>query len=211
MTLVWSRQEERSNVESMIEQNGCRVKLPFLPQEETIPIMPFHTILLDNFRFIPLFVGRGPNPRNQSKRLNMEGAARGSAQMLACCSSAPAASTGQLGDRTEGQTPTTSPPALLLTFSFLSETKPSWDHRSPVQSCQQGATEPELGLLPSPIFIAGKWDTHHPSMPCCWLREKKKKEKKSMSCSGVWLPFIERKSLMMCSWEARKTRQLQMV
>lgn len=142
-----------------------RVKQPSLTQEEMIPNMPFHTILLDNFRFILLFVGRGPNPRTQSSEmLNMERTARGSAQMLACCSSAPAASTSQLGDHTYWQTSTTSlpPPALLLTFSFLSEReKPSWDHRSPVKSRQPGATETELGLLPSPIFIAGKWDTHH--------------------------------------------------
>ncbi|KAG7230448.1 hypothetical protein INR49_024557 [Caranx melampygus] len=35
--------------------------------------------------------------------------------------------------------------------------KPSCDHRSPVQSRQPGATEPELGLQLSLIFIAGKF------------------------------------------------------
>lgn len=83
------------------EWNGSRVRMPFLPEEEIIPIMPFLTVLLDNFRFIPLFLGRGPNLRTQSKRLNMERTARGSAQMFACCSSAPAASTSQLGGRAD--------------------------------------------------------------------------------------------------------------
>lgn len=203
MNLVWSSQEERINVESIIEQNGYRVKLPFLPQEEMIPIMPFHTILLDNFRFIPLFVGRGPNLRTQSKRLNMERPARGSAQMLACCSSAPAASTGQLGDHTEGQTPTTSLLALPLTFSFLAETNLPGTTGVPFRAAKQAPQSLSWGSCPVPYsLLANETPIIILSRPCCWLRAKKK----SMSCSGVWLPFIERKSLIktMCSWEITK-------
>lgn len=160
-----------------------------------IPIMPFHSILLDNFRFIPLFVGRGPNLRTQSKRLNMERTARGSAQMLACCSSAPAARTSQLGDRTEGQTPTSSFPSRkkkkkkspLSSSSDIQlplRDKPSWDRTSPAPSSQPGATQPELGLLPSPIFIAGKWDTpHHPLQALLLAPSKKKKKTRAAAVS----------------------------
>lgn len=152
-----------SYVELIIKLNGFWVKPPaFLPLQEMIPIMPFHTILLENFRCILLFVG--PNLRTQSKRLNMERPSRGSAQMLACCSSAPAASTSQQGDHTDGQTPTTTHPPPKKHPSdprFPLRDKPSEDCRSPVQRRHPGATEPELGLLPSPIFIVGKWDTHH--------------------------------------------------
>lgn len=61
--------------------------------------LSFLTILLDNFRCILHSVGTGPNLRTQSKRLNMERPSRGYAQMLARCSSAPAAPTSQLGDK----------------------------------------------------------------------------------------------------------------
>ena len=117
--------------------------------------LAFLTILLDNFRCIPHSVGTGPNLRTQSKRLNMERPSRGYAQMLARCSSAPAAPTSQLGDK---QPPP--PPPLKNTLCSTSDLalrhRPSWDCRSPVQRRHPGATEPELGLLPSPIFIAGK-------------------------------------------------------
>jgi len=73
---------------------------------KTIPNMPFHAILLDNFRCNPLFRGLISVPK--ANRLNMERSARGSAQMLDCCGSAPAASTSQLRDWTVGQTTTTS-------------------------------------------------------------------------------------------------------
>lgn len=165
-----------------------------------IPIMPFHTILLENIRCILQFVGRGPYLRTQSKRLNMETTARGSAQMFAFCSSAPAARTSQLGNCTEEQTPTNishplpsqkSPICSSSDLVLPLADKPSFSHRSPVQRRQPGATEPELGLWPRPIFIAGKWDTHHHRLQALMLAPSKKK-----SCSGVWLPFIERKSLL---------------
>lgn len=121
-----------------------------------IPVMPFHTILKKNFCFIPLFLGRSPNLYTKSKRLNMARTARGSAQMLACCSSAPAASTRQLRDRSEGQTPTTSSDLQLPRRD-----KPSRD-RSPFHSRQPAQQSLAWGSCPGPcLLLANK---RHPSI-----------------------------------------------
>lgn len=48
------------------------MKPPFPFLEKMIPIIPFHTVLLVNFRCIPLLTGRGPNLRTQSIGLKME-------------------------------------------------------------------------------------------------------------------------------------------
>lgn len=46
------------------KKNG---QVPFLPQEEVMPIMPFHIILKDNLCFIPPFLGRGPNLQKKTQ------------------------------------------------------------------------------------------------------------------------------------------------
>lgn len=55
---TWMIQSVEHSCNRQKKKNG---PVPFLPQEEVIPIMPFHIILKDNLRFIPPFSGRGPN------------------------------------------------------------------------------------------------------------------------------------------------------
>lgn len=138
-----------------------------------IPIMPFHTILKNNFCFIPLFLGKSPNLHTKSKGLNMAGSARGPAQMLAYSSSAPAASTRQLRDRSEGQTPTTSSLLFLWPSASSKRDEPSWDSRSPFQPALQSLA---WGSCPGPYSLLE--NKGHPSFslarPWCCLKRRKK-------------------------------------
>lgn len=109
----------------------------------------------------------------------MERTARGSVQMLACCSSAPAARTSQLGDCTEEQTPPTPPSALLLTFKFTDkrETNP----QGPEESCSTRRHQAQ-----SQIHC---WQELHTSSTSSSGLIVGSEEKKSRL---IWFPFIER-------------------
>lgn len=137
-----------------------------------IPVMPFHTILKKNFCFIPLFLGRSPNLHPKSKRLNMARTARGSAQMSACCSSAPAASTRQLQDRSEGQTPTTS--SLLFLWPSASSKRQTFQRQESLSQLPTCTAEPGA-LAQAHTCCWQTRETHHSSRQALVLSQKKKK------------------------------------
>ncbi len=151
-----------------------------------IPVMPFHTILLDNFRFIVCLWAEVLISVPKAKGLNMEKTARGSAQMLSCCSSAPAAHTSQLKDRAEEHSPTTSYPlkSPLCSSSDLQASSQTQTFFGPQESHSEPPTrrhEACAGALAQSHIHC--WQVRHPSSsspdPAVGSKQK------NTSCSSV--------------------------
>lgn len=184
-------------------QSGLKeVKPPFLSLEKMIPIMPFHTILLDNFRCIPVLTGQGPNPLTQSKMLNMMCHRLcpdvGLLQLCTCCQYKPAGRLHCLTN-THHFPPKKCLTALLLTSaSSLNQT-----FEGPHESCSAPPTRRHSAWAGAPAQShIHCWQVRHRSSssspsPVAGSDQKTSVEGVSDYCSLIGHPFLK----MRCSHE----------
>lgn len=153
--------------------------------------MPFHTILPDNFRWIPLLVGRGPNPRTQSKMRNMmclRLCPDVGLLQLSTCSWETA-----LFDKHSPRPSKKVSRCSSFDFSFLSESNLRGTTGVLFSTANQAPQSLSWGSCPVPYsLLASERDHHHHLLQALSLAQSRKHR----SCRGFWLPLIDRKSFL---------------